>query len=130
MIFGFFARDPNKEASQLAKDAASIIDMAETTYRTELLDEIARVTRYGLDNIERNCADDEVLRARELARYKSLHREARRENAQAKLTAYTLIIINTRALAVAQAGTPACEHISAFLQRWPAEEETESTLLG
>jgi hypothetical protein len=130
MIFGFFARNPDKEARQLAKDAASIIDMAETTYRPELLEEIAEITRYGLDSMQRNCADDEVLRARELDRYKSLHREARRQNAQAKLTAYTLIIINTRALAVAQAGTPACDHINEFLQRWPATEEPEGTLLG
>ena len=130
MIFGFFANSPSKEARQLARDVVNIVGMAEQTYRPELLEEIARMTRDGIAQIVNVCGDNAHYRARELDRYKSLHRDARRQNSQTRLTAYTLIIINTRAAALAEVGEPACGLIDAFLQRWPATMTDESTLAG
>ena len=96
MIFGFFAKNPQKEVRRLAADVRSIIDMAEQTYRPQLLDEIASITRKEIKRMADRCGDDATCRARELDRYKSLHREARKQNLQGELTAYTLLIINTR----------------------------------
>ena len=102
MIFGFFKANPEKEARQYSRDASSIIEMVEQTYKTSLLQEIARLTRAGLEQLQISCGGDEVCVARELDRYKSLHREARRNNSQGQLTAYTLIIIHTRAAALGE----------------------------
>ena len=130
MIFGFFAANPNKEARQLANDAANIIETAEQTYRSELLDEIAQTTRDGISKLLERCADDASCQARELDRYKALHREARRQNSQAALTAYTLLIINTRAAALGEVGAPVCALIEQFIQSRPARAESEDTLAG
>ena len=130
MIFGFFAANPDKEARQLANDAAKIIEMAEQTYRSDLLDEIAQTTADGIRQVLERCADDAICRTRELDRYKSLHREARRQNSQGELTAYTLIIINTRAAALGEVGAPVCAQIEQFIQRRPARTESEDTLAG
>lgn len=136
MIFGFFAKKPEKEARELARDVGNIIGMAEQTYRPELLEEIARITRDGLAQIETLCADDSICQARQLDVYKSLHRDARRANAQAGLTAYTLIIINLRARPLGDIGDPVRGPIDEYLQRWPAkadpdtDSESEGTLAG
>ena len=130
MIFGFFANNPSKQARQLGKDVANVVGMAEQTYRPELLGEIARISRDGIAQIVTLCGDNEHYRARELDRYKSLHRDARRQNSQVGLTAYTLIIINTRATALGELGAPVCALIEEFLQRWPAQVTDASTLAG
>jgi hypothetical protein len=128
MIFGFFEKNLSKEARQLRKDVASIVGMVESTYRPELLDKIARMTRDGIIKVQNLCGDDATYRAREVDRYKVLHRDARRQNAQGELTAYTLIIINTRALAYGELGAPVCALIDEFLQRWPGEVEAEDVM--
>jgi len=130
MIFGFFTPNPHKEARQLAKDVTSIIDMVEQTYRPELLNEIADTTREGIGHIAERCGDDTTCRTRELDRYKALHRESRRQNLQGGLTAYTLIIINTRATALGEVGAPVCALIEQYLQRWPAQSTSEGTPTG
>jgi hypothetical protein len=130
VIFGFFANDPSKEARQLGKDVVNVVGMAEQTYRPELLDDIARITRDGIAQIVTLCGDNAHYQARELDRYKTLHRDARRQNSQVGLTAYTLIIINTRATALGELGAPVCVLIEEFLQRWPAKLTDESTLAG
>ena len=132
MIFGFFAKNPNKEARQLARDVTNIVGMAEQTYRPELLDDIARITRDGIKQMDDLCGDNAMCQARELDRYKILHRDARRQNSQVGLTAYTLIIINTRAAAFGEVGSPVHALIEQFLDRWPTkvESEGEGTLAG
>ena len=130
MIFGFFAKNPSKEARQLTKDVTKIIEMVEQTYRPELLAEIARITRDGIEQIVTRCGEDASCRARELDRYKSLHREARRQNSQGGLTAYTLIIINLRAAALGEVGLPVVALIEQFLERWPGQVKPVDTLAG
>ena len=129
MIFGFFASNPQKQARQFGKDVTTIVEMAEQTYRPELLVDIARITRDGIEQMTRLYGDDSTLQARELDRYKALHRDARRRNSHVGLTAYTLIIINTRAAALGDEGAPVCAVFEQFLQRWPAQGEPDGTLV-
>ena len=130
MIFGLFAKDPHKEVRRLAADVRSIIDMAEQTYRPQVLDEIANITRKDIKRVAERCGDDATCRARELDRFKSLHREARKQNQQGELTAYTLLIINIRAEDCGELGDPVRASIDQFLQRWPAAPEPQDTLAG
>ena len=130
MIFGLFRKRPEAEARQLAKDADTIIDMACGTYRDDLLAEIARLTRSGVSQMADLASGDWVRCEHELKRYKVLHREARRQHDQARLTAYTLVIIHTRSLKLGDLGAPARRAIEQFLERWPSAEAPEGTLEG
>lgn len=130
MLFGLFKKNPEREARQLARDAQSIVDMARQTYRAELLVDIARITRGGLAQMEEVCGDDRERRAREVSRYQTLHREARRQHDQVGLTAYTLVIIHARSLDVGDPGAPARDTIQDFLAEWPEDRERDATLPG
>lgn len=130
MLFDLFRSSPEREARRLNKDAAAIIDMARHTYRESILGEIARLTREGLKQVQDIAGDDEAVRGRELDRYRSLHREARRQHSQTRLTAYTLIIIHIRGLAYGELTAPSREAIGAFLEEWPEQDPPEGTLPG
>lgn len=130
MIFGLFRKNPQGEARQLAKDANVIIDMARSTYRDDILAEIVRLTRSGIGQMADLAGADPERRARELRRYKVLHREARQQHNQAALTAYTLVIIHTRSLNLGELGAPARATIEGFLDEWPSTERLEGTLEG
>ena len=88
------------------------------------------MTRNGIAQMDDLAGDDRVRRETELARYKTLHREARRRHDQTGLTAYTLVIIHTRSLKLGELGAPAREIIEEFLAQWPADGEPEGTLEG
>ena len=77
MLFGLFKTTPQREARQLARDADAIVNMARDTYRDSILSDIARLTRNGIAQMDDLAGDDRVRRETELARYKTLHREAR-----------------------------------------------------
>ncbi len=130
MIMGLFRKDPAREARQLNKDAVAVLDLARGTYRADVLREIARITRDGIAQLEELCAGDENCRAREIDRYKSLHRESRRQFNQVGLTAYTLVIIHGRSLYCGEAGAPARQAIDEFLAEWPDGGERQGTLPG
>jgi hypothetical protein len=130
MIFGLFKTSPEREARQLARDADAIVGMARGTYRESVLSAIARLTRNGIAQMEDLAGDDPARREAELGRYKTLHREARRQHDQTGLTAYTLVIIHTRSLTLGELGAPAREIIEEFLAQWPADGEPEGTLAG
>jgi hypothetical protein len=137
VIFGFLKRSPEKQARELNKDAGNIVEMAEQTYRTDLNEQIANLTRDSIEQISSHCGSDQDCQAHEIERYKILHREARRKASQVGLTAYTLIIIHTRSLPLGNLGAPARQAIDEFCQRWPGNPETsgkptvdEGTLAG
>jgi hypothetical protein len=130
MRFNLFKKNPQAEARQLSRDASAIVDMVRSTYRDSLLAEIARLTRAGIAQMADLAGEDWVRCERELDRYKVLHREARRQNNQGRLTAYTLIIIHTRSLKLGELGAPAREVIEGFLDAWPGAEPPEGTLEG
>lgn len=130
MIFNLFKSSPEREARRLNKDAMDILDMARHTYRESILSEIARITREGLKQLEDLAGEDEVQREREIDRYKALHREARRQHNQSKLTAYSLVIIHSSGLRYADLTLPTREAIAEFLDEWPPAEPPEGTLAG
>ena len=103
MLFGLFD-NPQREARRLAKDARAVADLARHTYRDSILEEIARLTRDSLAQVADLCGDDAACIAREVDRYKTLHREARRQFNQVGLTAYTFVIIHAESLRLAEAG--------------------------
>jgi hypothetical protein len=125
-----FFNNPEREVRQLNTDAASVIEMARQTYREELLGEIARLTRDGVAQVHDLCGDNAECIQREVDRYKTLHRESRRQHKQAGLTAYTLVIIHARSIAFGEAGAPARSAIEQFLAEWPSEHHGEGTLPG
>ena len=130
MIFNLFKTSPEREARRLNKDAMDILDMARHTYRESILSEIARITREGLKQLDDLAGEDEVQREREIDRYKALHREARRQHNQSKLTAYSLVIIHSSGLKYADLTLPTREAIDEFLDEWPPAEPPEGTLAG
>ena len=121
-ILGFFKTSPEKQARTFNKDVLEIIDMAETTYRDELNQQIAALALGRIEQIGQHCGTDSACQKHEIERHKILHREARRKNSQVSLTAYTLVIIHTRSLALAELGAPARQAIEEFCQRWPSSE--------
>ena len=129
-FFDIFKASPQREARRLNKDAASIIDMARGTYRESVLSEIARLTRDGLAQMADIAGTDPVALAREVDRYKALHREARRQHNQTRLTAYTLVIIHSQGLRYGELTEPTRESIDEFLAEWPEVEPPEGTLAG
>lgn len=129
-MFGLFRRDTARDARQLNKDAVAVVELARGTYRAEVLREIARITRDGIAQLEDLCGGDAVCRAREIDRYKMLHRESRKQLNQVGLTAYTLVIIHARSLATGDAGAPARAAIADFLSDWPPDREPDGTLPG
>lgn len=129
MIFGWL-KSPARESRQLNRDARAIVEMAQGTYRSELQRDIALLTRQGLDQVAEICAGDVECGRREVERFKTLHREARRRNNQVDLTAYTLIIIHVRAQALGEAGAPAVECIEAFLEQWQHATPKRGVLPG
>ena len=130
MIFNLFKSSPEREARRLNKDALDILDMARHTYRESILSEIARITRDGVKQMEDIAGEDGALREREIDRYKALHREARRQQNQTRLTAYTLIIIHGSGLKYGDLTAATRESIDEFLEEWPAAEPPEGTLAG
>jgi len=129
MLFGLF-HNPQREARRLEKDALAIADMARHTYRGSILADIARVTRDELAYIAERCAEDATCIAREEDRYKTLHRESRRQFDPVGLTAYTFVIIHAQSLRYGEAGAAARATIQAFLDEWPAERASEAALPG
>ena len=130
MLFGLFKPRPERESRRLNKDAADILEMARVTYRDSVLSEIARLTRAGIKQMDELVGDDEVLRTRELDQYKTLHREARRQHSETRLTAYTLVIIYGQGLEFGELTRPTRDAIDEFLAEWPSQEPADGTLVG
>lgn len=128
-MFGLF-NNPKREIKQLNKDARVVIDTARQTYRAERLRDIALLTRDGLRQTADLCGDDQSCREREIARYKTLHRESRSHFNQVGLTAYTLIIIHLRSRAFGEACAAARQVIGEFIAEWDHSENNEDVLPG
>jgi hypothetical protein len=130
MFFGLFGKNPQREARRLNKDAATVVEMARVTYRGEILREIARITREGIEQLHALDDADEDRRQHGLGRFKALHRESRQGRDQAGLTAYTLVIIYATGLEYGDATAASREAIQDFVDEWPAERREPRTLEG
>lgn len=116
-MFGWFDSKA-REIRQLNRDAPVIIEAARQSYRTELVQAIARLTDQRLQEARQHCAEDRRCFERAVAHFRNLHRQSRSKNEHVGLTAYTLIIIYLRALIVGEACVPARTEIDAFLDEW------------
>jgi hypothetical protein len=130
MFFGLFGKNPQREARRLNKDAATVVEMARVTYRSEILREIARITHEGIEQLRALDGTDEDRRKHGLGRFKVLHRDSRQRRDQAGLTAYTLIIIYANGLEYGDATAASREAIQDFVDEWPAERREPRTLEG
>lgn len=117
-MFGWF-NSREREIRQLNKDSSTIVEMARETYRSDRQQEIATQARAGIAQIGDICAGDPRCMERELARIKTLHREARSRHDQIGLTAHTLVIIHVRAQIVGDECAPARDEIDAYIDQTP-----------
>jgi len=123
MIFGLFGNRQARQARQLNRDAPVIIEHAEQLFTDNRLAEIAKTVvehrkrafeMFGRSAVDLHRAHDE---------YRKLHKEARRRNAQADLTAMTLVIIQIRSEIAGVDAAPARAAIDQFITRWGGAED-------
>ncbi|MAH82969.1 MAG: hypothetical protein CBB68_00435 [Rhodospirillaceae bacterium TMED8] len=120
MFFGLFGNRREREALQLNKDAPVIIDHAEQMFTDNRLQEIAEMVDTHLSRVRESFGRTRIDIKRAHYEYRKLHKEARRNNHQASLTALTLVIIHLRAEINGTLAVPACASIDAAMVRWLA----------
>ncbi len=118
MIFGLFGDRKAREARQLNRDAPMIIEQAEQLFTDNRLRKIAALVAEHRARAHTLFGRAPVDLKRAHYEYKTLHREARRRNEQADLTAMTLVIIYLRAEMNGVATAPARVAIDQFVARW------------
>ena len=121
MLSGIFGDKKKREARQLNRDAPSVIHHAEQVYAPTRLRFMADTiltlierahVQYGLSEIDLKRAHFD---------YRGLHKEARRENDQVRLSAMTLVIIYLRAEIAGPPADPARAAIDEFTEKWLVE---------
>ncbi len=110
---------PHREARRLDRDAATIIEAAQSATRSSKIRETALRIREELEAAHAHGGDDPSRYARLVEHFKVRHREARRQRDDTALTALTLVIIYLRAEAIGADADPTRHRIDAFISRWP-----------
>ena len=109
---------PRREARQLDRDAASIIDAARSTASSERIRDIALRLRDDLEAAHDRGGDDPSRYGPVIDHFRTQHREARRRHDDAALTALTLVIIYLRAERIGVDADSARRQIDAFVSEW------------
>ena len=117
-MFGFTAWKRNSDIQRLNKDAPLIIDYARQTTRPERIRDIARLTAQHLDRARKIFEPTPIGLKRAIVEYQRLHNEARRQNDNVSLSAFTLVLIYIRAEGIGEDCRPALDTIDAFLGEW------------
>ena len=117
-MFGFFAWKRKSKIRQINKDAPIIIEHARQTFRSDKVREIVRVTAQHLGRARKIFEPTPIGRQRAIDEYKRLHREARRQQDDVSLSAFTLVQIYLRAEGMGEDCRPAINTIDAFLAEW------------
>jgi len=110
--------NPQREARRLNRDASTIIDSAIDSLPVNRVRETALLTLEHLAEIGEHLVEHSQSRDQLLYRFRQLHGEARRRMDQVRLTAYTLIIIYLRAMALGEMAAPARKAIDDFTGQW------------
>ena len=118
MIFGLFENKTEREAKQLNKDAALIIEQAEQLYAPLRLRQTAKIIAEFIERAHVRYGTDKIDLKRAHFDYRNLHKEARRKNDQVGLSAMTLVIIYLRAEMTGAGADPARAAIDAFIATW------------
>lgn len=121
MIFGLFGNRKQRQARQLNRDAPVIIEQAEQMFTDNRLKEIADTVVEHLERAHRIFGRETIDLHRAHDEYRKLHKEARRRNEQANLTAMTLVIIHLRSELAGTDAAPARAAIDQFVARWSGE---------
>ena len=110
----FVADAPRRKARRLERDARTVVEMVQQSYREPSLRAVASRTREAIAGTDAVDGEVDALE-RWHQRLRSLHAEARRSRDQVGLSALTLAIIDLQARRLGPDGRGACEAISAFL---------------
>ena len=116
----FLARwfGPQREARRLDRDAATIIETAQSLPSSSKTRETALRISDELEVAHARGGDDPSRYTRLLEHFRNQHREARRRRDDTALTALTLVIIYLRAEMVGADADPARHRIDAFVSEW------------
>ena len=116
----FLARwfGPQREARRLDRDAATIIEAAQSLPSSSKTRETALRIRDELEVAHARGGDDPSRYTRLVEHFRNQHREARRRRDDTALTALTLVIIYLRAEMVGADADPARHRIDAFASEW------------
>lgn len=125
MLFGLFGDRKERQARQLNRDAPVIIEQAEQMFTDNRLKEIADTTVSQLARAHEMFGRAPIDLQRAHYEYRTLHKEARRQNEQANLTALTLVIIYLRSEISGVPAAPARATIDQFIARWAAKPQSE-----
>ena len=118
MIFGLLGGFKQRQSKQLNRDASVIIEQAETMFAEKTLSKIAAIVSKEKQRAHEVFGQKPVDLRRAHYEYRKLHKEARRHNNQAELTAMTLVIIHLRAEIAGIDAKPARTSIGEFLARY------------
>ena len=118
MIFGLLGGFKQRQSRQLNRDASVIIEQAETMFAEKTLSKIAAIVSKEKQRAHEVFGQKPVDLRRAHYEYRKLHKEARRHNNQAELTAMTLVIIHLRADIAGVDAWPARNSIEKFIGRY------------
>lgn len=113
------------EVRTLNRDARYIIEDAEERFSDQRLSAMANLTRTCLSSANEQIGHDDMTIANVLPHFQDLHRTARKERQDMKLSALTLVIIYLRASKHHAACEPATTAIDAFLERWVGDDNRD-----
>lgn len=114
---------PEREARRLNRDAPAIVEQTTLGYPVARVRDVASATAEHLGRSREHLAEHPGARDDVLARFREIHRDARRRNDQVALTAITLAIIALRAEALGETARPAAAAVEAFVDEWAGEAE-------
>ena len=109
---------PQREARRLDRDAATIIEAAQSLPSSSKTRETALRISDELKVAHARGGDDPSRYTRLVEHFRNQHREARRRRDDTALTALTLVIIYLRAEMVGADADPARHRIDAFVSEW------------
>ena len=109
---------PQREARRLDRDAATIIEAAQSLPSSSKTRETALRISDELEVAHARGGDDPSRYTRLVEHFRNQHREARRRRDDAALTALTLVIIYLRAEMVGADADSARHRIDAFVSEW------------
>ena len=109
---------PQREARRLDRDAATIIEAAQSLPSSSKTRETALRISDELEVAHARGGDDPSRYTRLVEHFRNQHREARRRRDDTALTALTLVIIYLRAEMVGADADPARHRIDAFVSEW------------
>lgn len=129
-VFGLFGNKTQREVKRLNKDAPNMVDYTNQCFRGERVREIAVETRRHLERAYAVYGTANIDLRRAIAEHETFHREARRNNNQVKLTAYTLSLIYLRAEVQGDPCAQARAAIDDFMEAWVHAPETDNEADG